>query len=92
MSNISIKTALDSYLATLDQLQQTVMDSHIKFRIALADTLKLLETESTTLKHLHGTPNALKGYIIQMNEDLLNSTKRAFEQLRKQLQSISELT
>ena len=91
MSNSQIRTALESYLAQLDQLQQDLLDSHMKFRIALTDTLKLLENESLTLKRLQGAPNALKGYIIKLNEDLCESTKNAFESLRKGLEPILDL-
>ena len=91
MSDNQLKIALESYITQLNQLQQTILDHHAKFRIALTDTLQLLDGESITLKNLHGSPNALKGYLIQMNENLYEHTRNAFESLRKGLESIVEM-
>ncbi len=91
MSSDEIRIALESYLDALNHHQQKIIDAQMKFRIALADTLKLLENESATLEHLHGSPEALKGYLIKMNENLFDTTRTTFESLRKDLQPILEL-
>ena len=91
MSKDQIRVELQSYITQLDQQQHLVISAHEKFRIALASTLKLLGDGSTTLKHLHGTPDDLKGYLIQLSNSLFDTTKNAFEHLRKGIQPVQEL-
>ena len=90
MSKDKIRTELQVYLEQLDEQQHLVISAHDKFRIALAGTLKLISDGPMTLKHLHGTPENLKGYLIQLNNDLFDTTKNAFAHLRKTIESVQE--
>lgn len=91
MSKAQIRVELQMYLEQLDQQQHILMSAHEKFRIALASTLKLFGDGSTTLKYLHGTPEDLKGYLIQLSNNLLDETKNAFDNLRKGIEPMQEL-
>ncbi|TFG32317.1 hypothetical protein EU527_10355 [Candidatus Thorarchaeota archaeon] len=91
MNNEQIRDELQSYLEKLNQQQHILLSSHEKFRIALAGSLKLIGDTSTTLKHLHGTSDDVKGYLIQLSINLCNETKNAFENLRREIEPIQEL-
>jgi len=92
MSKEQIQAELKSYLTELDKQEKLVLSAHEKFRVVLASTLKLFKNESASLMILQGNSEALKGYLIQQNETLLDMTKSAFQGLRKELETILELT
>lgn len=90
MSNEQIKTKIESYLIQLEEKQDIIISAHEKFQVALAGTLKIIGNESPTLTHLKGSQADLKGYLIRLNSDLFDTTKRAFEDLNKHIKSLLE--
>jgi len=91
MNNEQITDELKSLLSLLNEQQTEIESVHEKFQIALTGVLRLVGESSPTLTNLHGKTEDLKGYIIQLNTDVIKTTIESYQSLRKRVEDVIEL-
>lgn len=91
MNNEQLTDELNSLLSLLNEQQVEIDTIHDKFQIALSGVLRLIGESSPTLTNLHGKTEDLKGYLIQLNTDVIETTTKSYESLRKRIEEVIEL-
>ncbi|MFX0044535.1 MAG: hypothetical protein ACFE8Z_01685 [Candidatus Hermodarchaeota archaeon] len=88
MNEDSVAQQLVELLKQLDTTRIASGHEHEKFRVALTGVLRLLSGNAATLKGLQGTPEELKGYILNLATKLGEESARQWESLKSQLELI----
>jgi hypothetical protein len=92
MNDEQLRKQLTTLLSLLNEQQEEVSAIHEKFQIALTGVLRLIgENNSPTLKSLQGTPQDLKGYLIQLNTDVVKTTAKSYASLKSRIEELLEL-
>lgn len=90
MNNEQIVDELDSLLTLLNEQQKEIEVIHKKFQVALTGVLRLVG-ETPTLTNLHGKTENLKGYLIQLSTDVIETTTKSHQNTRKKIEEVIEL-
>ena len=89
MNNEQLTKELNAILSLLNEQQEEVNAIHEKFQIALTGVLRLIgDNTSPTLKNLHGNSQDLKGYLVQLNTDVVKTTSKSYESLRTKIEDL----
>ena len=88
MNEETVAQQLAELLKQLDSVRNSTGHKHEKFRVALTGVLRLLSGNEATLKGLQGTPEELKGYILNLATELGEESMRQWESLRSQVELI----
>lgn len=91
MNNEQLTDKLNSLLSLLNEQQVEIDTINDKFQVALSGVLRLIGESSPTLTNLHGKTEDLKGYLIQLNTDVIETTTKSYESLRKRIEEVIEL-
>lgn len=92
MNNEQLTKELNAILSLLDEQKGDINTIQEKFQIALTGVLRLVgENTAPTLKNLHGNPEDLKGYLIQLNTEVVKTTTKSYESLRNRIEEVLEL-
>ncbi len=92
MSEETVAQQLAELLKQLDRVRIAADHEHEKFRVALTGVLRLLSGDEATLKGLQGTPEELKGYILNLAIELSEESARRWESLKSQIELILSQT
>jgi hypothetical protein len=92
MSEETVAQQLDELLKQLDAARIEAGHEHEKFRVALTGVLRLLSGNEATLKGLQGTPEELKGYILNLATELGEVSARKWESIKSQVELILSQT
>ena len=82
---------LNSLLSLLNEQQTEIDDIQEKFQVALTGVLRLVGNGAPTLTNLHGNSEDLKGYIIQLNANVVETTTKSYQSLRKRIETVLDL-
>jgi hypothetical protein len=88
MNEETVAQQLAALLKQLDTTRIAAGHEHEKFRVALTGVLRLLSGNEATLEGLQGTPEELKGYILNLATELGEESTRQWESLKSQLELI----
>jgi hypothetical protein len=88
MDEDSVALQLTEIIKRLEKTRLSVGHDHEKFRVALTGVLRLLSSNKATLKGLQGTPDELKGYILNLAAELSQESARQWELFKSQLETI----
>lgn len=91
MNNEQLIDELNSLLSLLNEKQSEIDTIHDKFQVALSGVLRLVGESTPTLINLHGKTEDLKGYLIQLNTDVIKTTTKSYQSLRKKIEEVIEL-
>ncbi|MHA1864645.1 MAG: hypothetical protein ACTSWA_12815 [Candidatus Thorarchaeota archaeon] len=91
MNNEQLTDELKSLLSLLNEQQKEIDSIQEKFQIALSGVLRLVGTSTPTLTNLHGKTEDLKGYLIQLNTDVIETTTKSYQSLRIRIEEVLEL-
>ncbi len=91
MNNEQIVDELDSLLTLLNEQQKEIDAIHEKFQVALTGVLRLVGEGTPTLIKLQGKTENLKGYLLHLNTDVIETTKKSYGSLRKRIEKVIEL-
>ena len=91
MNNEQLTDKLNSLLSLLNEQQVEIDTINDKFQVALSGVLRLIGESSPTLTNLHGKTEDLKGYLIQLNTDVIETTTKSYQSLRKRIEEVIEL-
>lgn len=74
------------------RMQSEIEQEYEKFQVALSGVLRILSGDgSTILKAIQGSPEEVKGYLIQLASQLRQHTTESWESLKIELDNIIEL-
>ena len=88
MNDETVAQQLTELLRQLESARISARQEHEKFRVALTGVLRLLSGNEATLKGLQGTPEELKGYILNLATELGEESTRQWESLKSQVELI----
>ncbi|MHA1615173.1 MAG: hypothetical protein ACTSYJ_10035 [Candidatus Thorarchaeota archaeon] len=91
MNNEQIVDELDSLLTLLNEHQKEIDAIHEKFQVALTGVLRLIGESTPTLTKLQGKTEDLTGYLISLNTDVIETTTKSYQSLRKRIEEVIEL-
>jgi hypothetical protein len=84
---------LDDMIHLIDHMKQAIVQSHTKFQVALANSLRLFsEGANGTLSKLHGTEEDLMSYLLKLSKSLQQEFESRIESLRSELSEIIKNT
>ena len=74
------------------RMQSEIEQEYEKFQVALSGVLRILsEDDSAILKAIQGSPEEVKGYLIQLASQLRQHTTESWESLKIELDNMIEL-
>jgi len=74
------------------RMQDEIEQEYEKFQVALSGVLRILSGDgSTILKAIQGSPEEVKGYLIQLASQLRQHTTESWESLKLELDNMIEL-
>ena len=74
------------------RMQSEIEQEYEKFQVALSGVLRILSGDgSVILKTIQGSPEEVKGYLIQLASQLRQHTTESWESLKLELDSMIEL-
>jgi hypothetical protein len=92
MNDEQLIEELNSILTLLNEGESEITEIQEKFQVALTGVLRLVgtESESTILSKLQGNVEDLKGYLIHLNSDVVQTTTKSYETLRNRIEEVLE--
>ncbi|MGY5859773.1 MAG: hypothetical protein RTU63_10425 [Candidatus Thorarchaeota archaeon] len=92
MNNEQLTKELNSILSLLSEQQGEINTIQEKFQVALTGVLRLVgDNTSPTLKNLQGNTEDLKGYLIQLNTEVVKTTTKSYDSLKNKIEEVLEL-
>lgn len=91
MNNEQIVGELNALLTLLDEQQKEIDAIHEKFQVALTGVLRLVGESTPTLTKLQGKTKDLTGYLLHLNTDVIETTTKSYQSLRKRIKVVTEL-
>ncbi|RDE11780.1 MAG: hypothetical protein C4K48_10835 [Candidatus Thorarchaeota archaeon] len=88
MKNEQVIDELNSLLKFLNEQLDEIKALHEKFLVALTGVLRLANDDDSLLTKLHGEPENLKSYLIQMAMRMSDTTTQSYETIRKKIETI----
>ena len=74
------------------RMQNEIEQEYEKFQVALSGVLRILSGDGTAiLKAIQGSPEEVKGYLIQLTAQLRQHTTESWESLKIELDNMIEL-
>ena len=90
MDQSTLNQKMHRLTVEIDRYREEMDQEHEKFQVALTGVLRLLSGQDTTLSNLRGSPDDLRGYIIQLAADLHQKSLEQYNALRTEFNTILE--
>ena len=92
MNDEHLTKELNGILSLLNEQQGEINTIQEKFQVALSGVLRLVGQDTPqTLRNLQGNTEDLKGYLIQLNTEVVKTTTKSYESLRNRVEEALEL-
>ncbi|TFG33376.1 hypothetical protein EU528_00055 [Candidatus Thorarchaeota archaeon] len=91
MNDERLAEELNVLLMHLNEQQVEIEKIQEKFQVALTGTLRLFGESTSTLKNLHGKTEDLKGYLIQLNTEVVQTRTKSYQYLKNKVEELIEL-
>jgi hypothetical protein len=91
MNDEQLADELNALLSILNEQQVEIGAIQEKFQIALTGVLRLVGESTPTLTNLHGKTENLKGYILQLNTEVAQTTIKSYQSLRNRVEELIKL-
>ena len=88
MNNEQLINELNAILTLLNENQTEIGNIHEKFQVALSGVLRLVGESSPTLVNLQGNTEDIKGYLIHLNTNVVETTAKSYESLRIKIEEV----
>ncbi|RLI51091.1 MAG: hypothetical protein DRO73_01105 [Candidatus Thorarchaeota archaeon] len=90
METEDILHRLQDILDAVEQKHGECAEGFERFQVALTEVLRLLSTGEDTLRELHGSPDAVKGYILRALSLLRSQTDQMWQDIATSIAALSE--
>jgi hypothetical protein len=84
----SLAANLREVLLQIDSSRESIEKGHDKFQIALSGALRLLDDNNSLLGKLRGSPDDLKGFVLNLVTELKTETISHWESLHSRIEQI----
>jgi len=91
MNDEELADELKALLSQLNEEQIEIKTIQEKFQIALTGVLRLVGESTPTLTNLQGKTDDLKGYLIHLNTEVVQTTTKSYQSLRNRVEELIEL-
>jgi archaellum component FlaC len=91
MNDEQLANELNTLLSQLNERQLEIDTIQEKFQVALTGVLRLVGESTSTLTNLHGTTEDLKGYLFQLNTEVVQTTSKSYQSIRNMVEELIEL-
>ena len=91
MNDEQLTNELKAILSLLNEQLGEINAMTEKFQVALTGVLRLVGEGTPTLTNLHGKTEDLKGYLIQLNANVVETTAKSYESLRIKIEEVLKL-
>jgi hypothetical protein len=91
MNDVQLIDSLHALLSLLNEQQAEIDTIQEKFQVALTGILRLVGEGSPTLTSLHGNTEDLRGYLLQLNTQVAQTTAKSYHSIRKRVEELIEL-
>jgi len=91
MNDEKLADDLHALLSLLNEQQVEIDKIQEKFQIALTGVLRLVGESTPTLTNLHGKTEDLRGYLLQLNTEVAQTTAKSYQSLKNRIEKIIEL-
>ncbi len=91
MNDERLADELNALLSLLNEQQAEIDTIQEKFQVALTGVLRLVGESTPTLTNLHGKTEDLRGYILQLNTEVAQTTAKSYQSLRNRVEELIEL-
>jgi len=91
MNDEQLADSLHALLSLLNDQQVEIDIIQKKFQVALTGVLRLVGEGAPTLTNLHGKTEDLKGYLIQLNTEVAQTTAKSHQSLRNRVEELIDL-
>ncbi|MFX0054740.1 MAG: hypothetical protein ACFFAD_07440 [Candidatus Hermodarchaeota archaeon] len=88
MEDHSLADNLRAILLQIESSRESIEKGHEKFQIALSGALRLLDDNNPMLEKLRGSPDDLKGFVLNLVAELSTETISHWESLHSQIEQI----
>ena len=91
MTKDAVITEITSIIEYIEETENRVGLDYDKFQVALTNTLRLLDSTSSTLVGLKGDSEDLKGYLVKTSTEMRESAMRPYHHLRTRMEKVLHL-
>ena len=91
MNNEQLADELNDLLSLLNEQQSEINTIQEKFQIALTGVLRLVGESTPTISNLHGKTEDLRGYLLQLNTEVSQTTAKSYRSVRNKVEELIEL-
>ncbi|MGY5879453.1 MAG: hypothetical protein RTV31_04335 [Candidatus Thorarchaeota archaeon] len=91
MNNEQLADELNDLLSLLNEQQSEINTIQEKFQIALTGVLRLVGESTPTISNLHGKTEDLRGYLLQLNTEVSQTTTKSYQSVRNKVEELIEL-
>jgi len=91
MNDEQLTEGLHALLSLLNDQQEEIDTIQEKFQVALTGVLRLVGEGVPTIANLHGKTENLKGYLLQLNTEVAQTTAKSYRFMRKRVEELIEL-
>jgi len=88
MNDEQLANELNNLLTQLKEQQVEIDTIQEKFQVALTGVLRLVGESTPTLTNLHGKTEDLRGYILQLNTEVAQTTTKSYQTLRNRVEEL----
>lgn len=92
MKNEQAIDELNGLLQFLNEQLDEIKFLHKKFLVALTGVLRLANDDDSLLTKLHGEPENLRSYLIQMAMKISDTTTQSYGTIRQRIETIIDST
>jgi len=92
MKNEQVIDELKNLLELLNEQLDEIKSLHEKLLVALTGVLRLTNDDGSILTRLHGEPENLKSYLIQMAMKISDTTMQSYRTIGQRIQTIIDST
>ena len=90
MTDGQIIDELNALLSLMEEQQIEIDAIQEKYQVALTGVLRLVGDSTPTLTKLHGKTEDLKGYLINLNTEVVQTTSKSYQSLRNKIEELIE--
>ena len=91
MNDEQLVNELNTLLTQLKEQQVEIDTIQEKFQVALTGVLRLVGESTPTLTNLHGKTEDLKGYLLQLNTEVVQTTSKSYQSIKNTVEELIEL-
>lgn len=88
MENEALAIQIRDLLLEIESSREAIEEEYKKFQVALSSVLRLIDGNNQMLGSLHGSPEDLKGFLLNLTTELRRDTISHWKSLKPKIEYI----